>query len=223
MSTQIDTIDNQYLIEGIGEFALSFVPVVGNALSAISSYHNKKALDYVEEVLVDVQNKIEQLGEKLDREYMKTEDYLNFVHKTILKAANDLRNEKLHLFSNIIVNSALKGNASAENGKKYLYAETIDKIDEYLFVFLLKISERSLNGMGLEAKGWSGDDDELNLLKVDSKTFQFNAEYLLGVGVMIRLPKFELEEDTGTLTFHEEYFITQYGKEFVEYVKEQVI
>lgn len=221
-NTKRDTVDNHYLIEGIGEFALSFVPVVSNVLSAFSSYHNKKALDFVKEVLLDVQTKIERLEQKLDKEYMATEDYMNFVHKTLLKAANDLRQEKLHLFSNIIVNSALKANSGVESGRKYLYDDTIDKIDEGLFCFLLKISERGLNGMGLESKGWTGNDEELKLLNVDDKTFQFNSEYLLGIGTMIRLPKFELEENTGVLKYHEEYFITQYGKEFVDFVKEQV-
>lgn len=56
---------------------------------------------------------------------------------------------------------------------------------------------------------------------VDDRTFQFNAEYLLSVGVMVRLPKFELKGETGHLMYHEEYFVTQYGREFVEYVREQ--
>lgn len=78
-----------------------------------------------------------------------------------------------------------------------------------------------MEGLGLEDKGWRGTDDELKLLGVDDRTFQFNAEYLLSVGVMVRLPKFELKGETGHLMYHEEYFVTQYGREFVEYVREQ--
>ena len=89
------------------------------------------------------------------------------------------------------------------------------------FEFLLRVSGRDLEGLGLEDKGWRGTDDELKLLGVDDKTFQFNSEYLLSVGVMVRLPKFEFKGETGHLIYHEEYFVTQYGKEFVEYVRDQ--
>ena len=127
----------------------------------------------------------------------------------------------MRLFANVIVNSTLIGNANPGDGRKYLFDETIDKIDEKLFEFLLRASARGLEGLGLENKGWRGTDDELKLLGVDDRTFQFNAEYLLSVGVMVRLPKFELKEETGHLMYHEEYFVTQYGREFVEYVRDQ--
>lgn len=118
------------------------------------------------------------------------------------------------------MNSALIGIADGNDGRKYLFDETIDKIDEKLFDFLLRASTKSLEGFGLEAVGWQGMDDELVELGVDDRSFQFNAEYLLSVGVMIRLPKFEIQTETGELLFHEEYFVTKYGKEFVEYVRE---
>ena len=50
---------------------------------------------------------------------------------TILKAKNDLRKEKIKLFANIIVNAALEENTKKEYNRKYLYLDTIDKIDEH--------------------------------------------------------------------------------------------
>lgn len=38
---------------------------------------------------------------------------------------------------------------------------------------------------------------------------------------MSRVPKFNVDTDTGDLTYTEEYFVTKYGLEFVEYVREQ--
>ena len=169
-----------------------------------------------------VNERVYRLEQKLDKEYMKSEDYMNFLYKTLRMAASDTRKEKLKLFANIMVNAALKEYADENDSRKYLYDETIDKIDEKLFGFLLRVSVRDLEGLGLEDKGWRGADDELKRLGVDGKTFQFNAEYLLSVGVMVRLPKFEMNGETGHLVYHEEYFVTQYGKEFVEYVRERV-
>ena len=68
-------------------------------------------------------------------------------------------------------------------------------------------------------KGWIGNEEELAFLGVDDKTFRFNVDYLLGVGVVVRIPRFNVKE--GTLYYTNDYYVTQYGLEFVEYVKEQ--
>lgn len=113
---------------------------------------------------------------------MKTDDFINFLHKTLIKAALDLRNEKKRLFANIIVNSALIGNADVNDGRKYLFDETIDKIDEKLFEFLVRLKSRYLTVEEDEKhEGWKGNEEELTLLGVDEKTFRFNVDYLLGV------------------------------------------
>ena len=75
---------------------------------------------------------------------MRTDDFINFFRKTLIIAALDLRKEKKRLFANIIANSALIGNADVNDGRKYLFDETIDKIDERLFEFLVRIRSRRL-------------------------------------------------------------------------------
>ena len=119
------------------------------------------------------------------------------------------------------MNSTLVGNANENDGLKYLFDDTIDKIDENLFDFLLRMSSRVLEDSVSETKGWGGDISDLALLNVDSTTFRLNADYLLSVGVVIRLPKFEIDTETGQMAYHEEYYVTQYGKKFVDFVKEQ--
>lgn len=208
------------IIKAIKAAMASLHPVTNAIFTGVATFRGEMEMRFMEDVIVAVNERVYKLEQKLDREYMKSEDYLNFLYKTLRMAACDVRKEKLKLFVNIMVNAALVGNAEESDGRKYLYDETIDKIDEKLFGFLLRASVRDLEGFG-EAKGWRGTDDELMILGVDEKTFQFNAEYLLSVGVMVRLPKFELIEETGELHYHEEYFVTQYGKAFVEYVRER--
>ena len=86
-------------------------------------------MEFVKEVLVDVNTRLIKLESVVDQDYMKTDDFKNFFHKMLLKAAIDLRKEKMKLFTNIIVNSTLVGKANTQDRWKYLYAETIDKID----------------------------------------------------------------------------------------------
>ena len=92
----------------------------------------------MQDVLVEVNAKLWRLEHRVDKEYMRTADFLNFLHKTLVKVALDLRKEKLKLLGNSIVNSSLIGNADENDNRKYLFDETIDKIDERLFEFLLR-------------------------------------------------------------------------------------
>ena len=59
------------------------------------------------------------------------------------------------------------------------------------------------------------------ILGVDDRTFSFYADYLLGVGVVVRIPRFHMGDNDGGLYYTNEYYVTQYGLEFVEYVKDQ--
>lgn len=195
-------------------------PALGSALAARSSLKNKEAHRFMQDVLVEVNAKLWRLEHRIDKEYMRTADFLNFLHKTLVKVALDLRKEKLKLFANIIVNSTLIGNADENDNRKYLFDETIDKIDERLFEFLLRMKSRHLTTNDENNEGWKGSDDELKLLGVDDRTFSLYADYLLGVGVVVRIPRLDMEQDDGTLYYTNEYYVTQYGLEFVEYVKE---
>ena len=169
--------DNGYIDFAEDLTISNLFPLLGNALSARASIKNEKTHRFIQDVLVDVNTRLWRLEQRLDKEYMKSEDFANFLHKTLIKVALDLRKEKIKLFSSIIVNSVLIGNASENDTRKYLFDETIDKIDEKLFGFLLRMCSRTLGGLDLDAKGWMGVDDELKMLNVDHSTFHFNAEY----------------------------------------------
>ena len=216
-----EDMEDKDMIGAVEGYTMTNVfPLLGNALAARDTVRNEQAHRFIQDVLVEVNLKLWKLEQRVDKEYRKTEDFLNFFHKTLLKAAVDLRREKMRMFANIIVNSTLKGNADSQDGKKYLFDETIDKIDERLFEFLLRMSSRRMLDDNTLNKGCKGDDDDLKVLGIDEKKFFFNADYLLSVGVLVRLPRFNLE-DEGALVYHDEYFVTQYGVDFVEYVRDQ--
>ena len=214
-------MEDNDMIGAVEEYVLqNSFPLLGSALSARGSVRNEHAHRFIQEVLVEVNLKLWKLEQKVDKEYMKTEDFVNFLHKTLLKASTDLRREKMKMFANIIVNSVLKGNAGIGNSRKYLYDETIDKIDEGLFEFLLFLKSRTLTSNGVGCDGWKGDEPELVKWGL-TEHFIDNAEYLIGAGLMSRVPNFKVDTETGVLQYQEEYFVTKYGLEFVEYVREQ--
>jgi hypothetical protein len=99
-------------------------PPLWNALAAEKEQRNTAEMEFVKEVLVDVNERMVRLEKLVDEEYMKTEDFRNFLHKMLLKAALDLRREKKKLFANVIVNATLREFADVNDKWKYLYGET---------------------------------------------------------------------------------------------------
>lgn len=187
--------------------------------TGITTYLNGRDKRLMKKIVIGIDERVRMLEEKIDKDYIKSDDYKNFLYKTIRMAVNDERNEKFNLFANIMVNAALIGNADEKDGRKYLYDETIDKLDEKLFGFLMKMSTRKMMTGNKKEAGWKGDWVDLKQLGVDESTFFFYSDYLLSVGVLVRLPVMEVTE--GVLSYHPEYFVTQYGADFVEYVREQ--
>ena len=215
-------MEDRDVIKAVEDYTISnLFPLLGDALSAKDSIRKEEANRFTREVLIDVNTRLWRLQDKVDTEYMKTEDFVNFLHKTLIKVALDVRKEKKRLFANLIVNSTLIGLADKNDGKKYLFDETIDKIDERLFDFILRMKSRCLTTDDDNTEGWKGTDEELAMLGVDDQTFRFNADYLLSVGVVVRLPRFNMNDEDGTLYYTNEYYVTQYGLDFVEYVREQ--
>lgn len=102
----------------------TFFPPLWNALAAEKEQRNTAEMDFVKEVLVDVNERMARLEKLVDEEYMKTEDFRNFLHKMLLKVALDLRREKKNLFANVIVNATLREFADVNDRWKYLYGET---------------------------------------------------------------------------------------------------
>lgn len=52
---------------------------------------------FVKDVIVGVNERVKRLEQRLDMEYIQSEDYMNFLYKTFRMASNDVRREKLNL------------------------------------------------------------------------------------------------------------------------------
>ena len=213
-------MEEKDIINAVEGFSITnMFPLLGSALSERASVKNEEVHRFIQDVLIEVNTKLWRLEKRVDKDYMKKKDFVNFLHKTLVKVALDLREEKIKMFANIIVNSTLQGIADENDGRKYLYNETIDKLDENLFDFLLKVSSRKILLGNNINDGWKGDEEDLRILGVDEKSFFYNADYLMSVGVIVRLPRFNVKN--GHMLYHDEYFISQYGQAFVDYLKEQ--
>ena len=196
-------------------------PPLWNALAAEKEQRNTAEMDFVKEVLVDVNERMVRLEKLVDEEYMKTEDFRNFLHKMLLKAALDLRREKKNLFANVIVNATLREFADVNDRWKYLYGETIDKIDVELFRFLMNVKSRCITkGKELDY-GWTGKESELLAMGIDQNTFRTNADYLMSTGLMTRIHQMRYDGAQSSITPQDEYYVTEFGMGFVDFVRER--
>lgn len=206
----------------LGQWTVSTVfPPLWNALTAEKEQRNTAEMDFVKEVLVDVNERMVRLEKLVDEEYMKTEDFRNFLHKMLLKAALDLRREKKNLFANVIVNATLREFADVNDRWKYLYGETIDKIDVELFRFLLNVKSRCITkGKELDY-GWTGKEPELLTMGIDQTTFRTNADYLMSTGLMTRIHQMRYDGAQSSITPQDEYYVTEFGMGFIDFVRER--
>ena len=199
----------------------TFFPPLWNVLTAEKEQRNTAEMDFVKEVLVDVNERMVRLEKLVDEEYMKTEDFRNFLHKMLLKAALDLRREKKKLFANVIVNATLREFADVNDRWKYLYGETIDKIDVELFRFLLNVKSRCITkGKELDY-GWTGKEPELLAMGIDQTTFRTNADYLMSTGLMTRIHQMRYDGAQSSISPQDEYYVTEFGTGFIGFVRER--
>lgn len=212
--------DNE-LIHCIEKIAVSCVnPLVGGIITAKDDVRVQEQLEFIKEVLVQVKVQLERLEKRVDEDYAATREYNNFLYNIVRKAVNDLRRDKIKLFSNIIVNSTLKENIGKDYNRKYLFLDTIDKIDEQLFSFLCMLKSRSITKGKEIGVGWQGNEPELKAMGILDE-FRFNADFLLSLGVMIRINQQRFNIETHSLAITDEYYVTEYGAEFVDFVSEQ--
>lgn len=206
----------------LGQWTVStFFPPLWNALAAEKEQRNTAEMDFVKEVLVDVNERMVRLEKLVDEEYMKTEDFRNFLHKMLLKAALDLRREKKNLFANVIVNATLREFADVNDRWKYLYGETIDKIDVELFRFLMNVKSRCITkGKELDY-GWTGKEPELLAMGIDQTAFRTNADYLMSTGLMTRIHQMRYDGAQSSITPQDEYYVTEFGMGFIDFVRER--
>ena len=149
-------MDDNILIHRIEKICMGCVPVIGMVLAIEDEERLNDEVEFIKEIVQDVKVQVTNLETRVDAEYVASKEYKNYIHNTVRKAVNDLRKEKIKLFANIIVNAALKENTEKEYNRKYLYLDTIDKIDEHLFRFVCLLKSRCISKGKEIGKGWTG-------------------------------------------------------------------
>ena len=85
-------MEDNDLINAVEGLTISnMFPLLGDALSERASAKNEEAHRFIQDVLIEVSTKLWRLENRVDKDYMKTKDFVNFLHKTLVKVVLDLR------------------------------------------------------------------------------------------------------------------------------------
>lgn len=191
-------------------------PLLAAGFSSYSTYCNNVAHKAIYKIMNDLSCKIKEIECSIDQDYFLSDEFKALAYRTFTKAATEIRNEKLEVFTNFLTHSALL--KEVEISDKYMFLESLDKIDLEHIYFLNKLSCKNALDDIENIKGWQGIDKELVVLGVNKERFTLLCDYLANIGLVSRIEKFKVEE--GTLYMTREYFVSTYGIKLLQFTRD---
>lgn len=133
--------NNIFLTAGI-----NLIPYIGGALEEIIfSKARKQKEENFKKLIKDIEKSCKVLNDsKIDRDYLKSEEYISLVEKIIINAIRESREEKRKMYSIFIKNSSIK---EFKGFNKELLLDLLIRLD-FFFLQLLKdalLTLRNLN------------------------------------------------------------------------------
>lgn len=102
--------------------AISGLPVIGGPVSNLlmnylPDWKQERVLKFIE----DLSDKLEKFENKIDREYIKSEEFAYLFEETLLSVVKYYQKEKLSAFKTIIVNSCIDNKTPNSQKEYFLY------------------------------------------------------------------------------------------------------
>ena len=107
--------------------ALSVLPVVGGSISSLLSeyipeWKEKRVLNFIREL----GEKLEEVKDRINQEYLKTEEFAFLFEQTFLRVFRDHQEEKLKVYKAILINSCTKSNF--DTSEKEYFLSLVDRL-----------------------------------------------------------------------------------------------
>lgn len=72
------------IVKAIGSVLAGLHPVTNAIFTGVMTYRNEIEMRFVKNVIVGVNERVYKLEQKIDKEYIKSDDYMNFLYKTLM-------------------------------------------------------------------------------------------------------------------------------------------
>jgi len=103
-----------------GRAITSLIPGLGQLGSIIADYHLPARQKRVEDFLFAVRDELDLLENRIDQEYIKSDEFAYILEQCIKGSAENYQNEKLGVFRSVLINSALKGKIDQDDKEYFL-------------------------------------------------------------------------------------------------------
>lgn len=118
--------------------AASF-PVAASIATGWAEYKNYKQAEHVENIISDYAKKLQNLEDKVDQEYLGTEEAKRILERTATIGKDEARKEKREMLSEFLANASTK--SLSGDKEKDMVLDTIDRISPLQSSLLKSITE----------------------------------------------------------------------------------
>jgi len=122
------------------------IPGVASLSAGWSEWKNAKQTQYLNDLLVQYFEKMKELENRLDNDYIKTDEAKSILERTANKAKDETRTEKRALLAQFLATSSTK--ELSGDKEKEMVLETIDKLSPLQTEFLHLITALLVTGSG---------------------------------------------------------------------------
>lgn len=207
--------DNQVLgqiVESCVKAIASQIPIVSGVSSLYADWKNSTEFSNIYHLIDCHARTLEKLQEKVDLEFLRSDDYAYILHKTILKARNEIRENKRKLFAEFLTQSCLTKNS--ENTDKLIFLEMLDKI-EIEHIMLLKYLTQKKNEL---KDGWIIDFSLSRETGMKEERIRFLVHYFISIGLILDYNDFEIKDD-GNLYSETRFFVSDLGINLLDFLR----
>lgn len=189
-------------------------PIVSGVASLYADWKNQQEFKNIQRLIEEHAKSLNDLVDLIDKQYLKTEDYIFTLHRTIDKAKNEIRDSKKKLFSDFLTQSCLIKNT--EKSDKFIFLEILDKVDIEHIKFLSYLNEK-----------WNGMRNDFAIMNaiipketgLTKERVNFLVQYFISIGLIVHYDDFEIE-DNGQLWSDTKYYVSGLGSDFLDFLKE---
>lgn len=210
----MDTRNNskEMIESGLLAIASAF-PILSIPASLYRDWQNNIELKSIQETLRLHASELLRHEDKIDEKYLKSDEYLFILHKTINKAKNEFREEKKQIFSDFLTKSCFRRNI--DNTDKLIFLEMLDKLELEHLSFITY-----LNSLDVTSRvGWDIDSKMYKETGKDERRLNLLVSYFISLGLVSPKIEFKINEDMHMIQ-ESGYVISELCVDLINFLKE---
>lgn len=136
-------------IDAIARAVAASFPVLASVATLWSEHKNYVQFENIKDTVEKYAKQLEELEDKVDKDFLATPEVLYIVQRTLDKAKNEYREEKRKMLADFLSNASTK--KLAGDSEKDMIVETIDKLSPFQAKLLKGLSRRLVAQSGVES------------------------------------------------------------------------